>query len=134
MKKDNCIVYSIIILGLIFFVNTCIDANEHIKSTVDDLSNQVLFDKDKWLQKQGDYYPFRDEMLDSILHTQLVKSLNKTEIIKLLGEPSYYREDRNYLYYLIKKKVFFGVWTLHTKTLVIKIKDDKTVKWIKIHE
>ena len=118
----------------LLIVNNSVVANDTIKSNKSTVSNEVVFDKDKWLQHKGDYYPYRDEILDSILHTQLVRSLNKREIIKLLGEPSYYREDRDFLYYLIKKKTFLDIWTLHTKTLVIKLKDDKTVQWIKIHE
>ena len=119
---------------LLFVVNNSVIANERTNNNIDALANTVVFDKDKWLEHEGDYYPFRDEMLESILYTDLVRSLDKSGIIKLLGEPTYYRNNKNFLYYLIKKKTLLGVWTLHTKTLVIKLKEDMTVEWIKIHK
>ena len=134
MKNENIKFKALVILLLVFIVNNSVIANEATKNINDASTNAVVFDKDKWLEHQGDYYPFRDEMLESILYTDLVRSLDKSEIINLLGEPTYYRENKNFLYYLIKKKTLLGIWTLHTKTLVVKLKDDKTVEWIKIHE
>jgi len=110
-----------------YFINFA-EAN----NTIND--NEIAFDKDKWLEKKGNYYPYRNEMLDSVLLSSFVRSLDKKEIIQQLGEPSYYRDNKNYLYYLIKKKTLLGIWTLHTKTLVIKLKDGETVDWIKVHE
>jgi hypothetical protein len=78
--------------------------------------------------------PYRDKMVDAIVYSDDVRTLKKEEIIKLLGEPTYYRENKNFLYYLIKQKTLLNIWTLHTKTLVIKLNDDNTVAWIKIHE
>jgi hypothetical protein len=132
MKSEYLLFKFFVIIWLVFIVNNSVIAKETIKNNT--VTNKVIFDKNKWLEHKGDYYTFRDEMLDNILHTDLVRNLNQNEIIKLLGEPSYYRENKNYLYYLIKKKSLLGFWTLHTKTLVIKLKDDKTVEWIKIHK
>ena len=131
-------IYSIpklfVILFFLFVINQTVEANNLLIDKNLKASSDTLFDKEKWLEHQGDYYPHRDVMLKSILNTDLVRSLDKNEIIKLLGEPTYYRENKNYLYYLIKKKTFLGIWTLHTKTLVIKLEEDKTVEWIKIHK
>lgn len=134
MKKEYLLSKYIVSFMLAFIVNNSVLANETVKIKNSSISNEVVFDKDKWLEHKGGYYPFRDGMLESVLHTDLVRSLNNKEIIQLLGEPTYYRENKNYLYYLIKKKTLLGVWTLHTKILVIKLKDDKTVEWIKIHK
>ena len=134
MIKNYFISKSLVIMLLLFIVNNSVIANERTNNNIDALANTVVFDKDKWLEHEGDYYPFRDEMLESILYTDLVRSLDKSGIIKLLGEPTYYRNNKNFLYYLIKKKTLLGVWTLHTKTLVIKLKEDMTVEWIKIHK
>jgi hypothetical protein len=134
MKKEYFLSKLLVVLLLVFIVNSSVIGNEKTNNKNIRLSNAVIFDKDKWLEHEGDYYPFREKMLVNILHTNLVRSFNKSETIKLLGEPTYYRENKNYLYYLINKKTLLGIWTLHTKTLVIKFKDDKTVEWIKVHE
>ena len=134
MMKNYFISKSLVMMLLIFFINNSVIANEALKNKNATLKNKIVFDKNKWLEHEGDYYPFRDKLLESILHTDLVRNLSGNEVIKLLGEPSYYRDNKNYLYYLIKKKTLLGIWTLHTKTLVIKLKEDKTVEWIKVHK
>ena len=134
MIKEYLLFKLFVILFLCFIVNNAVMANDTSKNKNATLSSESVFDKDKWLEHDGDYYPYRDEMLESILYSDLVRSLSKNEIIKLLGEPTYYRENKNYLYYLIKKKALLKILTLHTKTLVVKLKEDKTVEWIKIHK
>jgi len=70
-------------------------------------------------------------MVNNIVYNDKVQSLNKDEIPELLGKPD--RVNENYFYYLVKEnRLWF--WTLHTKTMVIKIINDGEVEWIKIHE
>ncbi len=95
--------------------------------------SEWVFDKAKWNTKDGADYPYRDRMLNDLVYNDTIRSLNKDEILGLLGEPSYYRSNENYLYYLITEKRI-GFWTLHTKTMVIKLSEDDTIDWIKIHE
>lgn len=134
MIKKYSIPKTFLMVFYLCVVSFSVEASDTIKSKNEIASKEVVFDKGKWLKHQDDYYPHRDKMLKSILYTDLVRSLNKNEIIKLLGEPTYYRDNKNYLHYLINKKTLLGIWTLHTKTLVIKLENDKTVEWIKIHE
>ncbi len=95
--------------------------------------SELVFDKVKWNTKDGADYSYMDKMLNDIVYNDTVRSLNKDEILDLLGEPSYYRSNESYLYYLItRKRLVF--WPLHTKTLVIKLSEDDTIDWIKIHE
>jgi hypothetical protein len=76
-------------------------------------------------------YPFRDKMLNDIVYNDTIRSLNKEQILDLLGQPD--RTNEDYLYYLVaQKRLFF--WPLHTKTMVIKFKENITIDWIKVHE
>jgi len=61
------------------------------------------------------------------------QTLSKDETLYLLREPSYYRDNENYLYYVINQKRIFS-WPLHTKAMVIKFSNNTTMDWIKVHE
>ncbi|PKA82050.1 hypothetical protein ATE92_0175 [Ulvibacter sp. MAR_2010_11] len=95
------------------------------------LEEGMVFDHTKWQAKEGDNYIYRDKMLNDVVYNDTVRSLNKEEILVLLGEPD--RINENVLYYTIDKKQL-GFWTLHTRTMVIQFSDSNTVDWIKIHE
>ena len=91
---------------------------------------EIDFDKEKWSIKQGRYYPYRAKMLNSLIENDKIRSLNKSELLELLGEPN--RTNENYLYYeLTRNKV--GFVTLSTRTLVFKFDDDNNMDWVKIH-
>jgi hypothetical protein len=96
-------------------------------------NSELAFDKTKWTTKDGADYPYRDKMLNDVVYNDTIRALNKDEILDLLGEPSYYRNNNNFLHYRISEKRL-GPWTLHTKTMVIKLLKDSTIDWIKIHE
>jgi hypothetical protein len=95
--------------------------------------SELKFDQEKWQTKEGKDYPYRNQMENDIVYNDTIRTLTRDEILDLLGQPSYYREDTNYLYYTIRQKRIFS-WPLHTKTMVVKIKDKNTIEWIKIHE
>lgn len=92
---------------------------------------EIEFDKSKWMAKDDHHYIYRDIMLTIIIDNQLLDSLNENEILDLLGEPD--RIDNNHLFYMIAQKRL-GLWPLHTKTMVIKLKDDGELEWMRIHE
>lgn len=92
---------------------------------------EMKFDKTKWGLKEGQDYIYRNQMLDDIVYNDTIRLLNKDEIINLLGNPD--RTNEVYLYYLITQKRL-GSWPLHTKTMVVKLSDDNSIDWIKIHE
>ena len=98
-----------------------------------DAAKEMAFDKEKWNIKEGEDYPYRENMLKDVVYNDTIRSLNKVEILDLLGEPSYYRENEHFLYYRITEKNL-GPMTLKTKTMVIKFIDENTIDWIKIHE
>ena len=93
--------------------------------------HEMAFDKKKWKTKDGADYPYRDKMIDDVVYNDTIRALDKDEILDLLGEPD--RINENHLYYMIAQKRL-GFWPLHTKTLVIKLSDDNSVDWIKVHE
>ena len=95
------------------------------------IKTEIQFDKSKWGSKEGKDYPYRDQMLDDLVYNDTVRSLSKDEILDLLGEPD--RRNDGYLYYMVDQKRI-GSWPLHTKSLVIKLSDDSTIDWIKIHD
>ena len=94
---------------------------------------EMVFDKEKWNNKDGADYPYRDKMLNDIVYNDTLRSLNKSEVLELLGEPSYYRDNKIFLYYEISQKRL-GFIPLHTKTMVIKLTENNTIEWIKVHE
>lgn len=94
-------------------------------------SLSAAFDKEKWRTKIQDDYPFRNEMIPYLITNDTLKKLNGRQVLNFLGQPD--RTDSNYLFYLVNKKKI-GFFTLHSKTLVIKLKPDSMVEWRKIHE
>lgn len=120
--------YLKLIFVLLLFIS-CISETK-TSSTGEVLSSEISFDKLKWDTKEGYKYPFRDQMLNDIVYNDTIRSLNKKEILKKLGPPD--RINEGHLYYLIDQKRI-GPWPLHTKTMVIKLRDDDKIAWIKIH-
>lgn len=91
----------------------------------------IPFDHTKWNIKKGLDYPYRDQMVNEVLYSDSLRTLQKEGLIYLLGQPDYTREE--HLYYRINE-TRLGTWTLHTKTIVIKLSKDNSVEWIKLHE
>jgi hypothetical protein len=117
MKTRNII----IILSLCFFACKSKQTND-----------QEKFDKIRWSTMSGTEYPYRNTMLKDLIANYELKGLKKDEVEDLLGAPN--RTDSGYLFYLVDRTVIAGFFTLHTKTLVIKLDRDSTVEWRKIHE
>ena len=92
---------------------------------------EIKFNKKKWCTKEGSDYPYRELMLNDVLYNDSLRTLEKDEIVELLGKPD--RINNEYLYYTIDQKRI-GLWPLHTKTLVIKFSKDNLIDWMKIHE
>lgn len=88
------------------------------------------FDATKWKIKEGDDYPFRENMLKDLVENVTLKGIKHDQLIQLLGRPD--RVDSSYLFYRVfQKRIDF--FPLSTKTLVIKLTKDSTVEWRKIH-
>ena len=118
-------------LVIIFLI--CIGCNRDAEK-VDNIVNaptEIKFDKTKWLTKEDSDYPYREQMLHDIVYNDAVRELTKNELLELLGEPD--RSNKGHLYYMISQKKL-GFWPIKTKTLVIKLKEDNTIDWIKIHQ
>ncbi|MCF6130277.1 hypothetical protein L1S35_11385 [Flavobacterium sp. AS60] len=92
---------------------------------------EITFEKEKWKIQEGEDYPYRNSMLNDLVSSGRIKTLTKVEILDLLGKPN--RIDNNHFFYMIAQERIQS-WPLHTKTLVIKLKDDESVEWVKIHE
>ncbi len=121
-----------LITPLLLIVLACnTEKDEKSASVYHGTMAEISFDQTKWKTKEGLDYPYRDKMLNSIVYNDTVRTLNKNEILDLLGEPD--RSNEGYLYYTISQRRL-GFWPLHTKTLVIKLTGDTTIDWIKIHE
>lgn len=124
----------IIISGILLVIITCLIfmGNYIITKNTRQNIKQEKFDKIKWGTKEGNDYPYRNNMLKNLVYNQKLKGLKKEEVMQLLGEPS--RTDSNYLFYTISRSYFGDLPVpFHTKTLVIKLNHD-TVEWRKIHE
>jgi hypothetical protein len=90
----------------------------------------IPFNREKWNMKEDLDYPYRAQMLNDVLYNDTIRSLNKEEILELLGEPD--RKSEGHLYYKISQRRI-GSWTLHQKSIVIKFENDSTIEWIKTH-
>ena len=89
------------------------------------------FDKAKWAVNVDDEYLYRNLMINDLMSHHELHGLKKDKIIEMLGEPN--RIDSSYLFYTVFWD-HIGPLTVHTKTLVIKFGNDRTVEWRKIHE
>lgn len=92
---------------------------------------EMLFDRSKWMEKDGRDYLYRDHMLNDILYNDSLRKVSKDHVFYLLGAPD--KNKENHLYYRITEKRL-GFWTLHAQYLVIRITDNDTVDWIKVYE
>ncbi len=119
-------------LVVIFLV--CLGCNRNAEKVAEDLkgtTTEVKFDKTKWGTKEDSDYPYREIMLHDIVYNDSIRELTKDELLELLGEPD--RSNEGHLYYMISQRKL-GFWPIKTKTLVIKLTEDNTIDWIKIHE
>ncbi len=125
---------SIKLLIIIVFV-LCLACSSDLKNYEEGMQekpvSEMAFDKPKWQVKEGRKYPFRDMMVNDVVYSDSIRTLQKPQILSLLGEPD--RSNDNYIYYLIKQErlVF---WPLHSKFMVVKFNDDSTIEWIRIHQ
>lgn len=120
-----------LILFLLFCASACISEKSEKSDGGDIETKQMAFDKTKWRIKEGGDYPFRDQMLMAVVKSDSLRKLNNEEIVETLGQPN--RTNEGHLYYTITQ-TRIGAWTLHAKTMVIKLTDDNSIEWIKIHE
>ena len=114
--------YLLFVISL--FVMSC-------KQTPEVLKEDLPFDQERWLVKEGQDYPYRAQMLKDVVYNDTVRTLNKAEILELFGKPD--KEQENHLYYLISQKRI-DLWPLHTTNMVIKFANEDSIEWIKIHE
>lgn len=119
---------------LIVFLSLCFLSCKKEDRTETDKKETIpvaVFDKIKWKTKENRDYPYRDKMLDYLMTSDTLKKLKKEEVLNLLGQPD--RIDSAYLFYRInQQRLYF--FPLHTKTLVIKLKENDSVKSVMIHE
>ena len=120
-----------ILLLFIFCIACTNTSKDKTNETDNETATEISFDKTKWRTKKGRDYPYRDLIVNEIVYNDTVRMKNKDGILELLGEPD--RINDGHLYYMIAQKRL-GFWPLHTKTLVIKLSNDSTINWIKIHD
>lgn len=93
--------------------------------------NTPAFSSHLWKIEENNEYPYREHFVEYVLHDGSIRSLNKKQILQLLGKPT--KENNNHVYYRISD-THLWFWPLHTKTIVFKFNADNRVEWIKIHE
>ncbi|KAA3636529.1 MAG: hypothetical protein DWQ02_08120 [Bacteroidetes bacterium] len=123
----------IVFLLITGFLSCRSDSNDQTEADHNNSNTEMVFDQEKWKMMEGEDYPFRESMLNDIVYNDTIRTLNRPEILALLGEPSYYRADSNFLYYTITQKRL-GTWPLRTKTMVVKFSGSDDIEWIKIAE
>jgi len=119
---------------LLLFLVVCVGSCQNTDKTNAETEPRELkmkFDKERWRVTSDAAYAYRDKMLQDLIGSKRLKQLKKAAVLELLGAPD--RTDSLYLFYTIlqKRALFFP---LHTKSMVIKLKDNDSVEWVKIHE
>lgn len=122
--------YRISILILFLSIFACKNDKKSIDNNGEEENKEITFNKNKWQEKVNDLYPYRDLMLKDVVYNDTIRTLNKEELLELLGEPD--RINEGHLYYLITQ-TRLGAWPIQTKTMVIKLTDKEGIEWIKIH-
>jgi hypothetical protein len=131
-KKVTIMQKRIYVLFILLGCLACNTTSEKKSDSSDEpATTDIEFDKTKWATKDDADYPYRNQMLKDLLDNQKLKGLKRDSVLDLLGEPD--RTDSSYLFYLIEQKRLKFI-PLHTKTMVIKLSQDSTVNWVKIHE
>ena len=92
---------------------------------------QVPFDAQKWGVRSGKDYPYREEMLSTLVYTDTLRKMTKDSILDVLGAPD--RRNEGHLYYQISQ-TRLGPLPLRSKYMVIKLSSENSVEWIKIYE
>ncbi|WP_297096226.1 hypothetical protein [uncultured Draconibacterium sp.] len=122
------------LLSIIVFA-FCVACNSEVKNYEEGMqdkpASELVFDKTKWQTKEGRKYPYRDKIVNDLVYNDTIRTLQKPQILDLLGEPD--RSNENYIYYLIKQERLI-FWPLHSKFMVVKFTDDSSVEWIRIHQ
>ena len=110
------------------------ESYEEILTDIEKVKNKgdkmINFDSEKWQIKEGGQYPYREQMLNDLIQNDSIRNLSQKELLSLLGPPK--KIDNNHIFYLISEKK--AIITLHTKTLVIKYKNEEELEWMKIHQ
>lgn len=91
----------------------------------------LKFESSKWVAKDGLNYIYRKQMINDLLQNYTWAGLRKDSVIKLLGEPDGMEEDIFMLYDYERK--YFGNFTLSTRSLVIQLNRDSTVKLARVN-
>lgn len=99
---------------------------------VDDLPEEeaIEFDREKWKILVDGEHPYRQKMLNDMIHTRMLKGLTREEVRELLGEPT--RTENDHWYYRISAEKF-DFLLLSVKTLVLKFTEDGTVGPVLVH-
>lgn len=122
MKIAYFIAFLLVSLGLLVFVGL-------MKM---DQPKSIPFEAIQWRTTTYAESKIRLAMHEDLIAIDSIRYFDKMKIITTLGSPD--RINDNFLYYTLSQKKL-GLWPLHTKTLVIKMKDDqKSIEWIKISE
>lgn len=122
----------ICLLSCFILFTACKNENRSV-TPQSEIYQPIPFDAGKWKLKEGAYYPHRASMYESLLFNDSIRTLKKSQIKELLGEPDKNGNNGEYLYYLISQKRL-GRWPIHTRHLVVKFANENTVEWIKLHE
>lgn len=121
--------FSILLISLCL---GCVDSAEERSlhnSTTDDAS-ELKFNEARWKMKKDDEYVYRSRMLNDLVNSRRLKAMDRAGVYTLLGKPN--RVDNNHLFYRVdRERIHF--FTLYEKTLVIKLNDNDSVLWVKIH-
>tara|TARA_R110000850_G_scaffold107089_2_gene218512 strand:- start:451 stop:819 length:369 start_codon:yes stop_codon:yes gene_type:complete len=115
----------------VLLIALCLGCKTEPDENPDANKNSQPFNHQQWLTKEGDDYPFREKMFHTVVYNDTIRSLNKEEIINLLG-PADRFEDNHYYYRIAQTRL--KDWPLHTTSMVIKFSEADSVVWIKIHE
>lgn len=91
-------------------------------------SREKAFNSTLWIRAAGENVNIRNEMVDDLIGRKLLNSLNRTQIIALLGKPEPYQDTQpRRLYYTVQIR-YEMVDPVYIKDLVIELDENDKFK------
>ncbi len=101
-----------------------------------DTKRETDFNSQQWLiEKDLEYYPYRDLMIQDIIDNNLFIGFEYNQLIDSLGIPDNVQPRKNNeIYYLIKNDYGSDIDPVYTKHLIFTLNSDSIVKSVNIYE
>lgn len=91
------------------------------------------FDRNKWLQEEDGFFPYRNSMIDDLIKSYKLKGKSLKEIVSLLGQPQSPADSIFNIFYNVDVK-YSGIDPSYTKSLSLQLNKDTIVENFEVEE